>query len=308
MPTISQDLSSFLKVNKHDSPVSFEVLNEHVEPEYTRLLIRYQGTEGDWIPAYFFIPASPAPFPAILVHHQHNGERHLGKSEVAGLVGNPLQAFGPALAARGIAVLAPDSICFEDRRHIKTGTAPDTGESDWLQHYNEMSYRLVKGDTLMRKVLDDASVGLSLLYYHQNVIKDHIGVMGHSYGGNTSLFQAAIDQRVAYACSSGALCSYQRKFADNTGLEMALVIPGFYTRFDMTEVVRAISPRPLLIVSADEDEYSKDADVIVESVKSYFQNNKQCALKHLRYHGSHAVTQEKFNDIINWICVKSCNK
>jgi hypothetical protein len=58
-------------------------------------------------------------------------------------------------------VLAPDSICFEERRKNKSGIEPDAGDADWLQHYNEMSYRLVKGDTLMRKVLDDASCDIA---------------------------------------------------------------------------------------------------------------------------------------------------
>ncbi len=40
----------------------------------------------------------------------------LGKSEVCGLAGNPLQAFGVALVKKGFVVLAPDSICFEDRK------------------------------------------------------------------------------------------------------------------------------------------------------------------------------------------------
>lgn len=43
--------------------------------------------------------------PAVLINHQHNGERHLGKSEVCGLAGNPLQAFGPELARHGFVVL-----------------------------------------------------------------------------------------------------------------------------------------------------------------------------------------------------------
>ena len=76
-----------------------------------------------------------------MVFHQHNGAFHLGKSEVAGLVGDPFQAFGPALARRGIAVLAPDAVSFEDRRASGSGTDPH--ERDWLQHYNAMAYRLI---------------------------------------------------------------------------------------------------------------------------------------------------------------------
>jgi hypothetical protein len=57
-----------------------------------------------------------------VVHHEHAEERHLGKSEACGLAGNSLVAFGPALAQQGIAVLAPDSICFEVQRRSGTPT------------------------------------------------------------------------------------------------------------------------------------------------------------------------------------------
>jgi dienelactone hydrolase len=67
------------------------------------------------------VPDGAGPFAAVLVHHQHNSEWHLGKSEVAGLAGYPLRACGPALARAGLVVLAPDAVGFEDRRYIGTG-------------------------------------------------------------------------------------------------------------------------------------------------------------------------------------------
>ena len=51
-----------------------------------------------------------------MINHQHNSERHFGKSEVCGIVGSPYQAFGPVLARHGFVVLVPDVICFEERR------------------------------------------------------------------------------------------------------------------------------------------------------------------------------------------------
>src|SRR5262249_5930881 len=102
-----------------------------------------------------------------------------------GVAGVPLRAVGPALAERGIIVLAPDSICFEDRRHQATGTTPH--KDDWAQHYNEMAYRLVRGDTLMRKVLEDAEAAVSVLLGLRTVDSTRIGVLRHSSGGNTAM-------------------------------------------------------------------------------------------------------------------------
>ncbi|MEO0559743.1 MAG: hypothetical protein AAF170_16345, partial [Bacteroidota bacterium] len=100
------------------TPVSVDVRRGHAaETEhYTRKRLEYEGLEGDPIPAILFMPRGTGPVGGVVIFHQHAGEWHLGKSEVAGDAGDPLQAFGPALASRGVAVLAPDAITFEDRR------------------------------------------------------------------------------------------------------------------------------------------------------------------------------------------------
>lgn len=157
---VSREIREFLGFHIPDVSTSYTTLEKIKEDGYLRLRISYTGDEGDDILAYLLEPEGDGPFGAVLVHHQHAGQRHLGKSEVVGLAGDPLQAFGPALARAGLAVLAPDSICFEDRRRNRSGTEADE-EADIAQHYNEMCYRLLRGDTLMRKVLSDSALGIS---------------------------------------------------------------------------------------------------------------------------------------------------
>ena len=81
---------------------------------YTRSKIEYL-VNGRNIPAFLLIPKGEGPFPAVLVNHQHHSQRNWGKSEVCGLVGDPLQDFGSKLARAGFVVIAPDAICFEER-------------------------------------------------------------------------------------------------------------------------------------------------------------------------------------------------
>ncbi len=277
---------------------------ERLEAEgYQRSLVTYDAADGDVIPAYLLVPAGTGPFPAVVVHHQHNGERHLGKSEVCGLAGDPLQAFAPALARHRLVVLAPDSICFEDRRRQRRGTDPDPQSgADWLQHYNEMAYRLLAGDLLMRKVLSDAATAVSVLASLDVVDHECIGTLGHSYGGNTVLFHAALDERIRFACSSGAACSYANKMANDTGIEQAEVIPGFAKRWDISELVACIAPRPLLLVSATADPYSLDAPAVESGGRWAYEVAKaNSALEHLRFKGPHALTQERFESIVTWV-------
>jgi dienelactone hydrolase len=302
MPTtdLRQHISTFLNFQVPDTPVSFTTNAIIRKRAYTMSRIQFAGDEGDQIPAFLITPPGEGPFPAVLVHHQHHSQRHIGKSEVCGLAGDRWQAFGPALARRGVAVLAPDSICFEDRRRGVRGTEPHA--NDVSQHYDEMCYRLLRGDTLMRKVLSDSAQAISLLREHPLIDPGRIGILGHSYGGNTVLFHAALDARIRFACASGAACSYQYKMAHQIGIEMAEVIPGFADRFDIHDLVGCMAPRPVLIVSATEDVFSQDADQIVQRAKAaYAATGREAQLEHVRYPGGHALDAERFERIVGWM-------
>ena len=299
--SLRQQISQFLgfSIPEADAAlVAHTVVEEH---GYRRIRISYPSPEGEPIPAFLLLPDGDGPFAAVLIHHQHNGQRHFGKSEVCGLVGDPLQAFGPALASQGIAVLAPDSICFEDRRKNRTGTEADE-EGDVEQHYNEMCYRLLRGDTLMRKVLSDSAQGISLLRTQPQVDPERIGIMGHSYGGNTVLFHSALDQRIRFACASGAACTYQHRMAHQIGIEMAEVIPAFAARYDVQDLATCFAPRHMLLVSATDDKYSQDADMIVAvAQETYAAMGSAARLEHKRYVGGHTLTQERFDAIVQWL-------
>ena len=266
---------------------------------YTEDRVAFTGAEGA-VPAYLLVPAGAhdagARRPGVVVHHQHHSEWHLGKSEVAGRAGDPLQAFGPALARRGLVVLAPDAPGFEDRRASGPGLEPRDG--DGLQHMNEMAYRLVAGRLLMTTVLRDAAAALSVLAAHGGVDPARVGVAGHSYGGNTTLFHAALDDRVRFACASGAACTYRRRIADRTAIELAQIVPGIREIADLDDVVGLIAPRPLLLVSAPGDVYSADADAIERAVAPRFPRG---ALRHARFAGGHALTPERFTLIVDWV-------
>ena len=269
----------------------YRLLESAKEEGYARQYIEYDSY-GDKVTAFLLLPDKRDNHPAILINHQHNREHHLGKSEVCGLAGNPLQAFGHELAKRGFVVLAPDSICFEERRKD-----PLIEGFDFWQHFDEMCYRIIKGDYLMKKVLDDAINGITLLSNLTYVDKKRIGTLGHSYGGNTVLFLSALDERIAFSCASGSACTYENRMKNNVGIEMASVIPNFHGKYDIDDLVSCIAPRRLLIVS------SRDASYIVEKASpAYLELKALQNLQHKRYSGGHALTKERFDFIIDWLC------
>jgi cephalosporin-C deacetylase-like acetyl esterase len=284
MIELRNNIAEIIGIKESDvfNKVEYNIIESKKEDGYERQLIEYNSYDNKVV-AYLLIPEVIGKNPAILINHQHNSERHLGKSEVCGLAGNPLQAFGPVLAQKGFVVLAPDSICFEERRKKGHGITPLPNDDDFLQHYNEMCYRIIKGENLMKKVLLDAMNSISLLNNLEIVENGNIGTLGHSYGGNTALFLTALDERIKYTCASGSGCTYKNRMMNNVGIEMASVIPNFIIKYDIQDLVRCIAPRHLLIVSAEDDKYSKDADVVVEqAVSSYSEYQSTGNLYHKR--------------------------
>jgi len=298
MNDLRKEIADIIGINilNRKTSVEYQILESVKEDGYTRQKIEYDSY-GEKVPAFLLIPEVLGNNPAILINHQHNREHHLGKSEVCGLAGNPLQAFGPKLAKSGFVVLAPDAICFEERRKD-----PSVEGFDFWQHFHEMCYRILKGEYLMKQVLEDAMNGITLLSNLAFVDSTRIGTLGHSMGGNTVLFLAALDERVAFSCASGNACTYKNRMENNVGIEMSSVIPNFYEKYDIDDLVSCVAPRKLLIVSAEDDKYSKNADYIVEKAGEVFSKyDAMQNLYHKRYSGGHALTEERYDFIVDWI-------
>lgn len=107
-------------------------------------------------------------------------------------------------------------------------------------------------------------------------------------------------------CASGSACTYENRMSNNVGIEMASVIPNFHGKYDIYDLVSCTAPRRLLIVSSDEDKYSKDASYVVEKASPVYKEfDALHNLQHKRYKGGHALTKERFDDIIEWVCMNS---
>ncbi len=295
-------LQDFLNIEIDQRPVTYEIISTREDLAFDRHLIRYLGSEQDEISAYLFIPKNKKIIGSVLVHHQHDSDRAIGKSEVAGITGDANLFFCPELARKGIIALAPDSISFEDRRRsVREPELEWDTDDDILQHYNEMCYRVLNGSSLMKKVIEDSSIGISVLMGLKETVPGHIGILGHSYGGNTVTFHSPFDDRIKFSCTSGSVCSYKTKIANRTGIELSSVIPGFLKHYDIDDLLRLISPRELLILSASEDKYSQDASEVYTKVKPTYQaDGKEEAILHKRYSGGHNLTKERLEYIINW--------
>ncbi|MFZ4100275.1 MAG: dienelactone hydrolase family protein [Chlamydiia bacterium] len=248
---------------------------------FIREKVAYNVEAGERISAYICIPKHlQTPAPAVFCHHQHNCEFDFGKSEVVGLIGDPDQAYAKELAEKGFITFAPDAIAFEERNWSKN---PGRAE------YFELSSRLVRGKTLMAKVLHDVSVGLDCLLSRPEVDPERVGFIGHSYGGRMALWAPAFDRRIRASVSNCGCIDYRNSLTHDTGIQMEFCIPGFMEKYDLEDVVGCFQDCPLLISATTDDKWSRGYEHLFDAIKAMGQHEVELKI----YSGlGHVFTSE----------------
>ena len=212
---------------------------------FVREKASYMVEPGQRVSAYLFLPAGEGRHPAVLCIHQHNREYHLGKSEPAGLSGNPEQFYALELAKRGYVTLAPDTLCFEERQHpILRGADSERFEA---------TRRLTEGSCLQAKMLWDLQRALDYLLTRREVDRRRIGCLGHSLGGQETLFLSAVDRRIAVGVSNCGFSSYQAIFDAAILHNFAAYVPGLLRYGDLDRVLGLVAPRPFLVLAGSSD-------------------------------------------------------
>jgi dienelactone hydrolase len=212
---------------------------------FVREKVSYQVEPGQRVSAYLFLPEGDGPRPAVLCIHQHNREFHLGKSEPAGLSGNPEQFTALELARRGYVTFAPDAIGFEERQH------PILRGQDYERF--EATRRLTQASCLQAKMLWDLQRALDYLTTRREVDRRRLGSLGHSMGGQEALFLSAVDRRIAVGVSGCGFSSYQAIFAAAIVHNFAAYVPGLLRYGDLDRVLGLVAPRPFLVLAGQHD-------------------------------------------------------
>ena len=212
---------------------------------FAREKVSYQVEPGQRVSAFLFLPEGGPRRPAVLCIHQHNREFHLGKSEPAGLSGNPEQYYALELAKRGYVTLAPDALCFEERQH------PSLRGADYERF--EATRRLTEGSCLQAKMLGDLQRALDYLVTRREVDPRRLGCLGHSLGGQEALFLSAVDRRIAVGVSSCGFSSYRAIFDAAILHNFAAYVPGLLRYGDLDRVLALVAPRPFLVLAGSGD-------------------------------------------------------
>jgi len=163
---------------------------------YLRRKVSIQVQPGDRMPAYLLIPKKrQGRVPAIVCFYgTTSGE---GKKTTVGLSGDKNRAFAVDMVEAGFVAFAADYL--RDGERVTPGKRPyDTTEfyaqfPDWSIHGKDA------WDTMR---------AIDYLQSLEFVDPENIGMVGHSYGGHSTIFTAALEPRIKAAWANGPVSDF----------------------------------------------------------------------------------------------------
>ena len=220
-------------------PLDARTLKSEKREGYELRWVTYEGEPHDTIPAILLIPDgvnAKNPAPAVCVWHQHNGQWHLGKSEPAGLAGNPMHHTGVELAKLGFIVLCPDTLGFEDRAK---GFSLSGGN---LERFLYLKY-VVRGKTLAWKSIVDMRRAVDFLTSLAIVNSDCIGSYGHSMGSTHAYMVGPWETRIKATVCNCCLPTYEAIEQNELVHCFHNYVTGIFPDADTPDIVSLIAPR-----------------------------------------------------------------
>ena len=200
------------------------------------------------LPVYLLRPKTEPPWKPIIVFHGHdpsvqyilgNYPDEMTKREQLALDNN----YAQALARQGYLVCAPEQRGFGDR-------VSDQHAPKGCRHL-AFSY-LLEGRTLLGERCRDGEQAINWLLHRDDVVPGALGATGNSGGGTTTLWLAAIDERITVAVPSCYFCSFQASILGVLHCECNYV-PGILELAEMGELAALLAPRPMCVIAGERD-------------------------------------------------------
>lgn len=171
------------------------------------------------------------PIPAVIFATGHTSKLHPDHQ-------NPVQG----LVRNGYAVATFD--CYGRGERTEGNEHFEVGPLCWLN-----------GNNLNRYFINDSIRVVDYLYTRREIDKEKIACTGISGGGNTTIFHAALDERVKCAVPVCTIAS----FSDYINLDYYSACPEFYPSglfgygIDIQDIICLIAPRPFMFIGGGKD-------------------------------------------------------
>lgn len=232
------------------APLNTQIRETIQKDGYRIESLTYEAQPGDRIPALLLVPdnvTAAHPAPGIAVWHQHNGQYNLGKSEPAGLAGNPMHHTGVALAREGYVVLCPDALCFGERQD-PTGKLKQ-GEYERFEFLRQV----VLGRSMAWKNVLDMKRAIDLLSERPEVLPDQLGCYGHSMGSTHTWLVGPLEPRLKCLVGNCCLPTYEAIEEEHLLHCFPNFVPGWRKYGDTPEIASLIAPRALHLNLGEKD-------------------------------------------------------
>jgi dienelactone hydrolase len=164
---------------------------------------------------------------------------------------NPIEPEGDRDFALGCMARGVAALCIEQRSFGQRREFIQPQSLDYLCHQAAMN-ALMLGTSLLAERVFDVDRAIDYLAERGDADMDRIGVMGNSGGGTTTLFAAALLPRVRAAMPACCFSTFQASIQSMFHC-VCNYVPGILKVAEMGDIAGLMAPRPLVIVSGEQD-------------------------------------------------------
>ncbi|MBQ4089310.1 MAG: acetylxylan esterase [Clostridia bacterium] len=232
---------------KCDDALEIEWMNEEID--YTELRLSYNTEKNFRAAAHLLIPANiQQKVPVMICLQGHSKGMHisLGRPIYPGdedSINGGDRDFAVQAIREGYAAFVMEQRGFGECGGDETGP----------KCHQPSAAAMLLGRTLIGERVWDVSRSIDIMEkYFPQLDMSRIAIMGNSGGGTTTIYAAAMEERIAAAMPSCAFCG----FKESIGVQHHCIcnyVPGIMRWFDMGDLAGLIAPRPLVIVNGKED-------------------------------------------------------
>lgn len=245
--------------------------------------IHFQSLPGLYVTGNLYIPNDlDKPTPGILYVCGHSQTQKIN-----------YQDHGRRFAQLGFVTLILDSIELGEVRGVHHGTYR-YGWFNWIS----------RGYTPAGPEVWNAIRGLDLLSELDEVDETRLGITGTSGGGAMTWWTACADNRIkaaAPSCGTGTIASHIRERTIDGHCDC--MFPVNMYNWSLIECYGLLAPRPLLIVSPDQDGIFKIDSVrlVYEKLKGFYKNlGAEDKIGMVEFPGSHSYSSSSRRAIYSW--------